>query len=226
MEIQKNNIAFVTLLLAIVAGYCDTATFVAAKEIFSAHVTGNFIVFAYQIVKGTDASAFIKLITFPVFIIAVIVGGKIIAHVKQKYFLLLLQGLLLLAVGIVVYLLQRFGLYSEDLPMYTCTMFIVFAMGFQNAFGRLFGKETFGPTTMMTGNVTQASLDLGDMMSKSAPRHGESLQSFKKQMTTIAGFLIGCILGAVIGNSIGLIAVCFPGIALVICYYRIKNPSA
>ena len=52
MEIQK-NIWYVTLLLTMIAGYCDTVTFVAADSIFSAHVTGNFIVFAYQIVKGS-----------------------------------------------------------------------------------------------------------------------------------------------------------------------------
>jgi Protein of unknown function (DUF1275) len=51
---QLQNVWFITLLLSSIAGYCDTATFVAADRIFSAHVTGNFIVFAYQMVNYTD----------------------------------------------------------------------------------------------------------------------------------------------------------------------------
>jgi hypothetical protein len=31
------------------------------------------------------------------------------------------------------------------------SMIIVTAMAFQNAFGRLFGKRVYGPTTVMTG---------------------------------------------------------------------------
>ncbi|MET1057588.1 MAG: DUF1275 family protein, partial [Pedobacter sp.] len=54
MEEKQDKIWFVTLLLTIIAGYCDTVTFVAADKIFSAHVTGNFIVFAYQLVKGGE----------------------------------------------------------------------------------------------------------------------------------------------------------------------------
>ena len=216
MEIQKSNIAFVTLLLAAIAGFCDTTTFVAAKEIFSAHVTGNFIVFAYEIVKGGDASALLKLITFPVFIMAVIAGGEIANQTRKKYLLLFIQGILLLFTGLAVYALQRTGIYFEGWPMYTSTMFIVFAMGLQNAFGKLFAKETYGPTTMMTGNVTQASLDIGDIMNVSSPHHNEASASLRKQTVTIVGFLIGCLLGAIMGKSIGLVAVCLPGITLIV----------
>jgi uncharacterized membrane protein YoaK (UPF0700 family) len=34
-----------------VADFCDTVTFVAAGKLFSAHVTDNFIVFAYDIIN-------------------------------------------------------------------------------------------------------------------------------------------------------------------------------
>ncbi|WP_163024490.1 DUF1275 family protein, partial [Pseudomonas viridiflava] len=57
MEEKQPNIWFVTLVLTIIAGYCDSITFVAADKIFSAHVTGNFIVFAYQMIKGADGDA-------------------------------------------------------------------------------------------------------------------------------------------------------------------------
>jgi uncharacterized membrane protein YoaK (UPF0700 family) len=69
------NIKWFTFLLAAVAGYCDTATFVTANGTFSAHVTGNFIVFAAQAILDSDPNAWVKLVTFPVFVIAVIFGG-------------------------------------------------------------------------------------------------------------------------------------------------------
>lgn len=221
MEI-KTNIWYVTLLLTIIAGYCDTVTFVAADSIFSAHVTGNFIVFAYQIVKGIELNAWVKLLTFPIFIIAVIAGGRIALRVTNHYTILFWEGFLLVLSGLAAYVFSYFGIISEW-TMYAVAMTAVFAMGLQNAFGKLYAKETHGPTTMMTGNVTQASLDLGTLLKKGF-KDAEVLLSFKKQLITIFGFLIGCFLGAVAGKYFGLGTLIFPGIAMIICYmYHRKN---
>nr|WP_294784902.1 YoaK family protein [uncultured Flavobacterium sp.] len=215
MEI-KSNIWYVTLLLTIVAGYCDTVTFVAADSIFSAHVTGNFIVFAYQIVKGSDAHAWIKLLTFPVFIIAVITGGRIALKSTNRYTILFWEGLILLLSGIASYIFGYLGNFSEW-TVYAVAMAAVFAMGLQNAFGKLYAKETHGPTTMMTGNVTQASLDLGNLL-KNGLKDADVVLSFKKQIVTIMGFLTGCFLGAVAGKFFGLGTLIIPGVAIIICY--------
>jgi uncharacterized membrane protein YoaK (UPF0700 family) len=41
-----------TLLLTLVASFCDASTFVGAGRLFSAHVTGNFIVLAeYRLLR-------------------------------------------------------------------------------------------------------------------------------------------------------------------------------
>ncbi|PKB18808.1 YoaK family protein [Flavobacterium sp. 5] len=217
MEIQK-NIWYVTLLLTMIAGYCDTVTFVAADSIFSAHVTGNFIVFAYQIIKGYDLHTWVKLLTFPVFIIAVMIGGRIALKSTSHYTILFWEGLLLFLSGSLIYVADLFGFYSEW-TMYTVAMTTVFAMGLQNAFGKLCSKETYGPTTMMTGNVTQASLDLGNLL-KNGIKDLETLLSFKKQLVTIFGFLTGCFLGAITGKFCGLGTLIFPGIAMIICYLK------
>lgn len=39
-------------------------------------------------------------------------------------------------------------------------MFIVFALGLQNTYGRFSVKEILAPTTVMTGNVTQLFIDM------------------------------------------------------------------
>lgn len=215
MEI-KHNIGFVTLLLTMIAGYCDTVTFVAADSVFSAHVTGNFIVFAYQFVKGSDVHAWIKLLTFPVFILAVMAGGRIAGKVLNHYTILFWEGLLLLSAGILVAIFTYNGMFTEVI-MYTVTMIAVFAMGLQNAFGKLYAKETHGPTTMMTGNVTQASLDFGNLL-KSSFKDADALLSLKKQLILIIGFLVGCFLGAFAGKQLGLVTLILPGFAMIICY--------
>lgn len=215
---QQKNIWYVTLLLSSVAGFCDTVTFVSAESIFSAHVTGNFIVFAYQMVKGSEALAWIKLLTFPVFVISVMVGGWMAARVKNRYTLLFTEGLLLIFTGATFAGLTFFGymnLYSW--LIYALAMIVAFAMGIQNAFGKLYAKETHGPTTMMTGNVTQASLDLGSLLT-SGFRQDIALTSFKKQLGTISGFLAGCLLGALLGKELGLSGIILPGLGMVICY--------
>ncbi|WP_289661152.1 YoaK family protein [Flavobacterium panacagri] len=216
MEIQK-NIWYVTLLLTMIAGYCDTVTFVAADSIFSAHVTGNFIVFAYQIIKGSDIHAWVKLLTFPVFILAVIIGGRIALKSTNRYTILCWEGIILVLSGAASYI---FG-YLENTAewtVYTIAMTTVFAMGLQNAFGKLYAKETHGPTTMMTGNVTQASLDLGNLL-KNGLKDVDVLLSFKKQLVTIIGFLVGCFLGAIAGKFFGLGTLIVPGAAMIICYW-------
>ncbi|MHC0442602.1 YoaK family protein [Flavobacterium sp. 3-210] len=217
MEVQQKNIWYVTLLLTMIAGYCDTVTFVAADSIFSAHVTGNFIVFAYQIIKGSDINAWIKLLTFPVFIIAVITGGRIALRATNRYTILFWEGVILILSGIAFSVFSYLNNTSEWV-IYSVAMTTVFAMGLQNAFGKLYAKETHGPTTMMTGNVTQASLDLGNLF-KTGFKDADVVLSFKKQLVTIIGFLVGCFLGALAGKFFGLETLILPGAAMIICYW-------
>jgi len=221
MEEKQQNIWFVTLILTIIAGYCDTITFVAADKIFSAHVTGNFIVFAYQMIKGSDGDAWIKLLTFPIFMLSVMAGGWITAKFSNRHFLLLCEGIILLIGGAIAYSLGYIDDGTITWPMYLVTMIVVFAMGLQNAFGKLFAKETYGPTTMMTGNVTQFALDIRSFCN-SGFKNADFLSGIYKGLITLGGFLIGCLLGAWIGQLFGLVGIVVPGIAMVICYYSTK----
>jgi len=225
MENRPVKAWFATLVLTIVAGYCDSVTFVASDKIFSAHVTGNFIVFAYQLVKGADGDAWIKLLTFPVFMLSVIAGGWIAARVAKNYFLLLCEGIILMVAAAIAYFMGYIENGELTRPMYFVTMLIVFAMGFQNAFGKLYAKETFGPTTMMTGNVTQFALDMRAFYT-SGFSDTEFLLGVKKGLITLGGFLAGCVLGAFFGKVFGLVSVLIPGVAMVVCYYFTKPLTA
>jgi uncharacterized membrane protein YoaK (UPF0700 family) len=72
----------------------------------------------------------------------------------------------------------------------------------------------------MTGNVTQAALDIYNIIS-SKFKSETILLSFKKQSIMIGGFLIGSLCGALFGKFIGLSAVAFPGLILLFSYLNI-----
>jgi uncharacterized membrane protein YoaK (UPF0700 family) len=211
-----NRIRNISLLLTFVAGYCDTVTFLAANEVFSAHVTGNFIVLAHDLVNRSDGATWTKLLTFPVFVAAVMAGGWLVGQWPREYLLLRVEGGLLLLGGGLAFAFLR-GAPDHPLLLHLVTMIIVFAMGIQNAFSRIFSKETFGPTTVMTGTVTQASLDLlGSLTNRFTD--AAKRESLKKQSVMITGFLLGCLLGAVAARLGGLLVVVFPGLLLTILF--------
>jgi uncharacterized membrane protein YoaK (UPF0700 family) len=208
MPDANKNINRFTLLLALVAGYSDTATFVGANGTFSAHVTGNFIVFAAQAVFSSDRMAWIKLLTFPVFVASVITAGWLAAKSGKKR-LLLWEGILLIMAGLCAYVLKDNFWYKNAV-----VMLMVFAMGLQNGFGRLFPAEVFGPTTMMTGNVTQAALDLRNLLIGKSIDKSAIRQNLKKHAVLLGGFLAGCLLGGLITRGIGLASAILPGLLI------------
>jgi uncharacterized membrane protein YoaK (UPF0700 family) len=210
----------VTFLLSAVAGYCDTTTFVSGNATFSAHVTGNFILFAAQVV-GADPSAWIKLITFPVFMLSVMIGGWLTSTALGKYALLLTEGIILIMACVVALAFQSYIGSGQQWPAYGVVILVVVAMGLQNAFGKVFSKETTGPTTMMTGNVTQLSLDVGTLF-RNKFRGPETEQSLQKLAVNIGGFLGGCLLGALMAKEIGLTAVGLPGLVLLFWFFKTR----
>lgn len=211
MVSESSPIRLISFLLAVVAGICDTTTFLSGGNIFSAHVTGNFIVFAAQVLsKGWSAEHWLKLVTFPVFVCAVMLGGWLAGKWPGRYSLLLWEGLLLCVCGSLGILLPS--------SMYGIVMLTTASMGLQNTFGRLYARETFGPTTIMTGNVVQAALDLRIVLGRKegAIEAGESL---RKLLFNIGGFLTGCMAGALLSGWIGLGAIFVAGGVVLFCYW-------
>lgn len=210
---DKKNIAYISICLAFAAGFCDAATFTAADELFSAHVTGNFVVFAYDLIRGADANSWLKLLSFPVFTIAVITAGWFAPKLKSGYTLLLIEGLILLVAGGLDIAFGRPGSMWAAVMPYV----IVLAMGIQNAFGRLYATAAYAPTTMMTGNVTQLTLDIAKVLIPGV-WNSDRRPAFAKQFIVIGGFLAGCIAGAFLAAHFGLFTVALPGVLLLLLF--------
>ena len=241
-----------SLLLTAVAAFTDSATFVGADKLFSAHVTGNFIVLAYDIIHGADANEWSKLLAFPVFFGAVMVAGRIANRSSGAVLgegqadalagrggvgvgrgaegsggravsdggdrLLRIEGVLLLLAGLAA-VGMWWGHFSQVWLLVLVSMTIVVAMAFQNAFGRLYVKRVYGPTTVMTGNVTSAALDIAALL-LDRKAHPEKIVPLRHNLAMILVFLLGCFAGASCAYFLGLAAVIAPGMFVLLFLAR------
>jgi uncharacterized membrane protein YoaK (UPF0700 family) len=155
-------------VLAAVAGYVDTLGFVALLGLFTAHVTGNFVLIGAD-VAGFGQGVFMKLMAFPAFIAGVAVSSMLVrrqqvaAPLHAASLLYSVQAVLLLAFCIAGIRIGR-ALDANSWPVVLCGMLGAAAMGVQNAHGRLVPRAGL-PNTVMTGNVTQLILDAVDLLS-------------------------------------------------------------
>jgi uncharacterized membrane protein YoaK (UPF0700 family) len=213
-----NRFVFTSIILSFVAGYADTSTFVGANGLFSAHVTGNFVIFAYDIVTHQIASSRMKLIAFPVFILAVFISTLIIDHVngnnRAVNRLFIIESLLLIIAGFMS-CLNRYE-NTAYIPNDIIPMFVVFALGLQNASGRLFAKEVLAPTTVMTGNVTQIIIDVTGYLKNKDLEKQKLKMKIVQSMYVILPFLMGCISGGLITRTIGLGSTVFIGLLILL----------
>lgn len=186
--------------LAFVAGFVDVVGFVALFGLFTAHVTGNFVLIGAEIVhSGVGVVA--KLFALPVFIVAVIaVRFIVLAYDRREASplrcLLLLQAVLLLG-------FMAAGLYIQPvvnpdaLPAVLTGLTGVAAMAVQNGTGRLV-LGNHAPTTIMTGNTTQAVIDAVDILRLPAGAEARKAAAdrFRRMAPALAAFATGAILGA------------------------------
>jgi uncharacterized membrane protein YoaK (UPF0700 family) len=213
---KTDRVISTSIILSYVAGYADTSTFIGADKLFSAHVTGNFVILPYEIVTHQLAGSWLKLIAFPVFILAVFISTRIIIHAsddrKAINRFMILEGILLILSGLISWIYKNQN--TNTLINGLIPMLVVFAMGLQNAFGRFFAKEVFAPTTLMTGNTTQFIMDLAGYLKHKDEEKQNIKQKLIHGMYIILPFLIGCFSGAFITKAVGLGSFVFIGLLM------------
>ena len=206
------NVGLMSGLLSFVAGYADTTTFICANRLFSAHVTGNFVIFVFSLVTNAHRSAWMNLFAFPFFVTAVVASSWLVNYSKYPGNVLRIQALLLLIAGVMAAVL-RLADMETSIPIFLLAMIIVFAMGLQNGFGKLYPYTTYSATTIMTGNVTQITLDLM-RYARRENRSVELRQGLRRQGLVVAFFFIGCFVGGIVSHFAGLPAIILPGLIM------------
>jgi uncharacterized membrane protein YoaK (UPF0700 family) len=212
---KKDTVFYTSLIMAFTAGFVDTSTFTSANGLFSAHITGNLVVFAYKVSNHATLGDFINLLSFPIFILAIIFSAKFNSRFKNEKKITSLIGLFLITAGIIAFFLKQQNI-STGIIYHSMLMLIIFAMGIQNTVGRLYVSSIFGPTTVMTGNITRAIVDL---FSYNSVQHtSKELLDLKQSLILLSGFVVGCISGAFISSNFGLVSMLIPGMILVLYY--------
>jgi uncharacterized membrane protein YoaK (UPF0700 family) len=189
----------VAALLSFNGGFVDTAGFLGLQGLFTAHITGNFVTLASTLVQGTHG-VIAKLIALPEFVIIValtrMLGTAMTRHELPTLRLLLSAKVLFLIVFFV--LAVALGPFPDsDAPAALVTGFAgVGGMAIQNAVQRVH-YASIPPTTLMTGNTTQAAIDAVDIMSGAAASTSTNiLERFGRTIRSVIWFAVGCALSA------------------------------
>jgi uncharacterized membrane protein YoaK (UPF0700 family) len=205
--------------LGFVAGFSDASTFVGADGIFCAHVTGNFVVLAADLALHARADEWLKLATFPIFIIAVlgVAWGHRRLHVRlgsaTARHLLSLKAALIGAAAVV-----GFTTHSgvPGVARAAIVALLVTAMGIQNAGHRLDPAPLAVMTTVMTGNVTQwLSESIASAPSRDDAKH-------RLLGVVIGAFALGCALGAWGVAQLGFSVLAVPAAVVMVARSRIQ----
>ena len=180
-------------LLSVIAGMVDVTGFLTLGNIFTAHITGNLVVFAAVMVRGGPLNL-AQALAVPVFILAV-AAVWLVARASGKRGLalarlLLLVQLLLLAGVLVFSVITNPSASPHGLMAGIAVMIAVSAMACQYALLRLAAPRALS-TAVMTGNLTNATLSLLDTLSPSQKLEEGATERLRRSFHLLIGFLAG-----------------------------------
>lgn len=187
------------LVLSANAGYVDCAGFLALQGLFSTHVTGNFVTLGAALVLGSSGTL-AKLLALPVFCAAValvrVLGYVLTGRGSKPMSLMFSLELALLTVAAILAIRLGPFVNGDTWVALLTGMALVSAMGIQNAVQRLH-LGSAPPTTIMTGNTTQAMIDLVDAL-RGGPDVGRVRARLLAIGVNIVAFAAGCAAAALL----------------------------
>jgi len=211
--------------LSFVAGFVDTCVFVALFGLFTAHVTGNFVLIGAELVHHTgDVTG--KLLALPVFVLAVAAAVKASDALRRRGrkrvppLLLAEAALLALAVGVMTALPPP--AQADDPAALIAGMLAAAAMGLQNAMMRL-ELASLPSTTVMTVNVTQSAIDVVTLLSRG---DAQARQRFARMWPPIVSFTLAAACGAGAYAWLGPYALALPAVLCVLLAVRFAQKTA
>jgi len=192
-------------LLAFNGGFVDTAGFLGLQGLFTAHVTGNFVTLGAALALGHHGIIG-KILALPEFVLVIALArlagtamrarGLPVLRIMLAAEVALLAAYFALAVG--------FGPFPDpDSPAALVTSLAgIAAMALQNALQRVH-LGNLPPTTIMTGNTTQVTLDAVDLLT-GAPSTSDAVRTrFRRLATGILNFAFGCAAAALLFWQVG-----------------------
>jgi uncharacterized membrane protein YoaK (UPF0700 family) len=200
-------------LLSFNAGFIDTAGFVGLQGLFTAHVTGNFVTLGATLAFGTHG-VIAKLLALPEFIVVIALARLVGAALRTRQLpalkiLLAAKVALLFAFFMLAVTLGPFP--DSDAPAALLTGFAaIAAMAIQNATQRVHFASV-PPTTLMTGNTTQAVMDAVDLFHGLPPEQAVAVRArLYRLLRGILAFAVGCAAAAGLYAYVGFYGLAVP----------------
>ncbi len=206
--------------LSFTAGFVDTCVFVGLFGLFTAHVTGNFVLVGAELVhRGGDSDVLPKLLALPTFVLAVVATVKARERLQRAGWrpiapLLGVEALLLLA-SVLVGFWAGAPTGAGDATALAIGTLAAAAMGLQNALMRT-ELPHLPSTTVMTVNVTQATIDAVGLLRgpgaspEEQQGHAQMRRRFGRMWPPVVAFTLGAAAGAGGFAWIGLDALLVP----------------
>jgi uncharacterized membrane protein YoaK (UPF0700 family) len=195
-------------LLSWVAGFVDTSAFIILFGIFTAHVTGNIALAGSSFVSKDEASTVTRLLMLPTFVLTVALTSLLARYARKKQWPVFAVLLTAEAIALTIFLIIGTQLspsllldVQEDLIL-PIGMAGVVSMAIQNALMKE-AKDVFKsyiPTTVMTGNTTQLTIDIVQFLSAKLSKvqseltqqeAAEALERMGRFVPVITGFALG-----------------------------------
>jgi uncharacterized membrane protein YoaK (UPF0700 family) len=224
---KPSNDLIVSTLLAFTAGFVDTCGFIMLFGLFTAHVTGNFILIGVSLAESRPG-IYAKLLAFPAFVIVVAITRLYLNRCERRQrdptLPILIAQMTFLALFLAAGVLAS-PIRDADAPSAILVgIFGVTAMAIQNAASRtIFAAHA--PTTVMTGNVTQIVIDLVEL-----PLRADAAQAkarLHKMVPPVIGFAIGAVAGGLGVVRVGFWSLLCPLLAtLFVCVTYRRSRSA
>ena len=201
--------------LGFLAGYVDTLGFIALFGLFTAHVTGNFVLIGAALAEPARVPILLKILAFPAFIAGIVVTRLMVLAIERRGGAaltpaLLLQWMLLAGFMLFGILAEPVGKEASDLAMIAGLLGTA-AMGVHSATSRLLLAH-LAPTSMMTGNVTQIVLDTVDVLRGAAD--GATRARCGKFFWPLLAFALGAIAAGFGYLAFGFVALAIPLLVL------------
>jgi len=199
-------------ILSFVAGSVDVIGFLGLG-LFTAHITGNLVILAAHIVDRSEASPAL-MISVPLFI-GVLALTRLLAEGLERARISPLRGLLLVQSMLLCAFLAMCvaagpGAGADAPSMMAAGMLGVSAMAVQNALVRI-ALRGAPATAVMTTNITLLTADVGEIVLGQHPdRVAKARERAKHTWPAVAGFVLGCAVGALCTAKFGLLSLILP----------------
>jgi uncharacterized membrane protein YoaK (UPF0700 family) len=212
--------------MGFLAGYVDTLGFTALFGLFTAHVTGNFVLIAVSLADTRQTPSLLKLLAFPAFILGVAAARLLVAGCERRGMAAtkpayLLQLVLLVGFMVCGLLAEPAGSIAGPLAM-AGGLLGAAAMGAHSAASKLL-LTNLAPTSMMTGNVTQLVIDTVDRLRGAAD--DATRARCAKFFWPVLAFALGCGAAAFAYLAVGFAALAVP-VAILCLHVWLPEPGA